>query len=178
MNIRRNGKIYHRPMKSEDSPLLTINQYDGKAFLVGRLEIADERAYFAICGGDRRNEISMVTDEKKSHLVVRDIDGVPHTCIKMYLRNLRSFQWAKSAKAVYGALNQWITDETIKRFFYDVWLKNHNYDAIKGQRREENEKMLALHKGSIVRNTEDESYIKHITGGMSLKEAAKQTIGV
>ena len=120
----------------------------------------------------------MVNENKKANLVLREIDGITNTCIRMHLRNLRSFQWAKSTKAVYGALNQWIADDTIKRFFYDIWLKSHNYDAIKEQRREANEKLRALRKGPIVHKTEDEDYIKHITGGMSMKEAAKQTIGV
>lgn len=138
MEIRKGHRSVHKKMRSEDSPLLEINSFNGWNYLAGRSEIADGRGWIFIGGGDITNKIVFRTPElKKKHLLVKDIDGCPTTVIKMHIRNLKALQKARCVTAFYGLMSQWLAEVDIKNFFYDLWIKRHNYDAIKAQRGDE-----------------------------------------
>lgn len=136
MNIRRGHQVIHKPMESKDSPLLAINSFDGRSFLAGMSEISQGKGYLFVCGGDVTNKIVFRNENlKRKHLMVRDIDGCPTTVIKMNIRNLKAMMRCRCMTQFYGYLQQWLTENDIKNFYYDIWLKHHNYYAIKAQRK-------------------------------------------
>lgn len=140
MNITRFGRTVHKAMPTENSPLYSLNsQFSGKTYLAGLCERDGKDGYLFLAGGDVRSRVAFVKPELKAeHLVVRDVDGCPTTAVKVSSRNLKAMLRARSVTEFYGSLGQWLTEGDIKNFFYDIWMRKHNYEAIKEQRREEN----------------------------------------
>lgn len=140
MNITRFGRTVHKAMPTENSQLYSLNsQFSGKTYLAGLCERDGKDGYLFLAGGDVRSRVAFVKPELKAeHLVVRDVDGCPTTAVKVSSRNLKAMLRARSVTEFYGSLGQWLTEGDIKNFFYDIWMRKHNYEAIKEQRREEN----------------------------------------
>lgn len=138
MNITRDGKTIHKGIPTENSPLYALNsQFSGKTYLAGLCERDGKDGYLFLAGGDVRNKVVFAKPElKEKHLLVRDVDGCPTTVVKTSSNNIKAMLRARSVTEFYGSLGQWLTDGDIKNFFYDIWMRKHNYEAIKEQRRE------------------------------------------
>ena len=68
---------------------------------------------------------------------------------------------------------QYLNECGIKKFYYDVWLENHNFHSIKQNRREMN-KINTLKKQGLLKETDN--FVRHITTDMGIKEASKMSI--
>lgn len=154
-----------------------LNKFDSDSFLAGLYEIEGNRAYLILGGGDITDKIVMKSPElKKSHLLVRDIDGCPCTVLKMKPRFLKALRKSGMACRMYMLINAWLTEGDIRLCFYDLWLKYHNFMAAKVNRRELNDIRVGRKHGKATKMTQDEGLVHHLTTSMTLREAAKNGI--
>lgn len=166
-----NGK--RRKCRTYDGEnLQEVNSFSGKAYLLGLTEEENGCYYLLVAGGDVTKKITMVSPEKRKFLMVKDFDGIPHTVVKMHKRTLKAFSRSRSANQLFAYFNQWFSEGDIRNFFYELWIKHHNYHAIKKRRREVHDFNEMKNKGMISKNA-DSGHIRHITKEMSVREAAR-----
>lgn len=102
---------------------------------------------------------------KEKLIKVIDIDGVTHTVLQCRPRFARTIQRSKNTSTCYGYMSQFLAENDIKNFFYEIWMKHHNLESIEKRNRE---KVECAGKAK----DEDHGYIAHLAGGMTKRDVA------
>lgn len=145
----------------------------GQNILEGRTDVEGRHGFLIISGGDVRGRIiGNVKDEKDKVFILREIDGIEHTVLKCRIRYLKYLKKFREAGALMSALTQFLSENDIRTFFYDIWLTAHNENAKRSQRTEFNRYRYEMKRGMLKKDG-DSGFIRHITNDMSRAEMAK-----
>lgn len=151
--------------------------FDARAFFAGRDDWEGSKGYLILHGGDVTSKVVMANPElRKKHLVVRDIDGIPHTCVKTGRGWLKSLIRSKIITQLYSLMTQMLAEADVKEFFYDVWLKHNNYEAGCERRRGIAQNDRLRREGKRIGPTEDGAYIHGITQTRSVRANAALSV--
>lgn len=143
-----------------------MRKFNAKTFFAGLIERKGTKAYLIISGGDVVSKLIGRSPVVKEKLIkVIDIEGIPHTVLQCRPRFARTIQRSKNTGSCYGSLSQFLAENDIKNFFYEIWMKHHNLESIAKRNREKVE-------GAGKAKDEDHGYIAHLAGGMTRRDVA------
>ena len=87
-------------------------------------------SYIIICGGDRVSELDEeFMREHGKRVMVREIEGMPHTVLKIRNGLVDALLRAKNLKTFHRCLTRVLPDRVLRRYHYDLWLAAHNLAA-------------------------------------------------
>ena len=132
------------------------------------------RYYLAITT-NTENPVQYIQNVQKPNVSFQDIDGVGFWCLPIKQKWMNSLNRYNERRlpGLYTAIKQFLTEEGIKTFYYDIWLNNHNYHQRKRNTFEKQQKNYLRNRGLL---EDHDGHIKYITRGLSINEAAKMSI--
>lgn len=136
----------------------------------------DNRYYLLIIPEVKGSPESYLQVGRSRFLEVVDFDTIPYYCLRVRRGWTNAIRKVKINKPnlLFSLLHQFINENGIKKYYYDVWLNNHNYQSQKQNRRDFQTLKTLKNKGIKVQNFD--GYIKHLTTNMGVKEASKMSI--
>ena len=107
---------------------------------------------------------------KPGRFGIGGVDGIKYYMLPISIAFEKTLRDQKGIKAFYNTLKAKLTDEGIKNLYPDIWLQKFNHD-----RRKQN--LTEFYQRKHLRNIgalppKSDGYIKHITQGVSKREAA------
>ena len=87
-------------------------------------------SYIVLCGGDKTRELNVsFLAARNKRVYVEDIDGTPHTVVKVRNGLVESLARASNLRSFFRCLTNMVAEADIRRFHYDLWLAAHNLEA-------------------------------------------------
>lgn len=129
-----------------------------------------------ICHESKGNPSEFIQDSQKKKLNLFDIDTLYYWCIPVKWRWVKSLSKYTDNRipGLYAQLLQYLKEEGIKTFYYDIWLVNKNYHQRKKNISEQHEFNFKRKRGLLPEKVDPA--IVHITQSMSLREASKMSL--
>ena len=158
-----------------------MNRFDTEAFCRYRLYPSPEEGfkYLLISGGDVRGRMNLHhTKYLEKDVLFVQIEGVPHTVLKMSDRAVLFLKKAKTLRAFYNSFRSILAETDIRQYFYDIWVMGQNINAQIANQTELYRQNEARRNGTSTKKDAVASQVKEFSRSIDTVRKAARAYGV
>ena len=171
----------HRQIQMERETFRMNRQFDVAAFCRARIYPSAEEGfkYLVIAGGDVRRRMNLQhTKFLEQNVLFVDIDGVPHTVMRMSDKAVWYLTKAKTLKGFYNSFRSILAESDIRQFFYELWVAGTNILAQLQRQTEFYRQREAERKGTAKKPDPVSGQVRGIVHSVSTVERAAKVYGI